>query len=83
MADIVAEANVQSEAEKAPEVAQATFGEKIQMLKDLEAQMNKVKIERDKYVAELDAEANKTIEQLELKKKIKENAEYFTVDKIK
>lgn len=62
MADIVAEGNVEVDAEKAPEVAEATFEEKIQMLKDLESEMSKVKIERDKYVAELDAEANKTIE---------------------
>ena len=42
------------------------------MLQKLETQMNESKVERDNYVSELDAEVEKTIEKMELKKLIKE-----------
>jgi len=45
--------------------------------------MNESKAERDNYVSELDAEVEKTIEKMELKKMIKENADHFTIDIIK
>jgi len=60
-----------------------TFEDKLQMLQKLETQMNEGKVERDNYVVELDAEVEKTIEKMELKKKIKENADYYTIDIIK
>merc|ERR1719450_1641252 len=45
--------------------------------------MVEAKVERDNYVVELDAEVEKTIEKMELKKKIKESADHYTTDIIK
>lgn len=87
MADVVQEIPQQVEnnenAEAPAQMPELTFEDKLQMLQKLETQMNEGKVERDNHVVELDAEVEKTIEKMELKKKIKENADHYTIDIIK